>query len=48
MRYILIVIRATYNTNNTTDELTFDNFYDMQGYIMNNSEQWVSYRIEVK
>lgn len=48
MQYILTVIHATYNTGSVTDEFTFDNFYDMQDYIMDNSEQWVSYHIGVK
>ena len=48
MQYILAVVHATYNVGSVTDELTFENFYDMQEYIMNNSEQRDSYRIEVK
>ena len=47
MEYILTVVYATYNTGSVTDELAFDSFYDMQEYIMENSEQWDSYRIGI-
>ena len=48
MQYILTAIYTTYNVGSVTEEFTFDEFYDMQEYIINNSEQWDSYRIDVK
>lgn len=48
MQYKLTVVNTTYNTGSVTDELTFDNFYDMHDYILDNSEGWDSYHIGVE
>lgn len=47
MNYKLTVVYAVCNAGSVTDELTFDSFYDMQDYILDNSEEWDSYNIAV-
>lgn len=47
MLYRLTVIYAIYNAGSVTDDITFDNFYEMQDYILENSEGWHSYNIAV-
>ena len=47
MEYKLTVIHAVFNTGSVTDELTFDSFYEMQNYILDNSDEWHSYNIAV-
>lgn len=47
MEYRLTIVYAVFNAGSVTDELTFDSFYEMQDYILENSEDWHSYHIAV-
>lgn len=47
MNYKLTVVHAVFNTGSVTDELTFDDFCDMQDYILDNYGEWDSYNIAV-
>ena len=45
MQYILTVVYTTFNTGSVTEELTFDDFYDMADYIEYNQFDWEAYHI---
>ena len=45
MNYKLTVVHAVFNAGSVTDELTFDDFYDMADYIESNFEKWQAYYI---
>ena len=47
MQYTLTIVYTTYNAGSVTDELTFDNFYDMQEFVLENSDDWEYYSIAV-
>ena len=45
MQYILTVVNTTFNTGSVSEELTFDDFYDMADYVEVNQFNWQAYYI---